>query len=139
MPRPALAVAFALLASPALSDSWSVSCASNTPGPWPDSMFCNEAKLLTFTPPSPATEMMLKLTAPAAHCSQITYLIHRFGSTDPVAMIERLKPGTTKRVSLGGDWAEGQNSVTVTAVGHVGGCNTGVLGSWGAETQIVAR
>lgn len=129
----------AVLAVPAQAETVSVTCASNAPGPWPGSMFCSDAKLLSFTPPSPGSTMMMKITAPAAHCSEITYLVHRFGSSEPIAVIERLKPGNRKRVSLGADWAEGQNSVTLTAVGHVGGCNTGTLLSWGAEVQIAPR
>lgn len=135
--RQALTLILFTLAAPALADSFTVSCTSNAPGPWADSMFCNEAKLLTFTPPSTRSEMVLRITAPRTHCSEISYILHRFGSSDPVAIVERVKPGERKTVSLGSGWPVTVNSVTLTAVGHIGGCNTGTLVSWGAETRFI--
>lgn len=135
-----LSTALLCLAGPALADSWTVDCPSNTPGPWPGSMFCSEGKMLAFTPPTPATEMILTIKAPSTHCSQVTYLINRLpGSSEPIATLKELKPGERKRVKLGADWNDGENFLTISAIGHVGGCNTGVLGSWGAETAIAPR
>ena len=140
MPRPAVALAAALFAFPALAESWAVTCPANTPGPWPDSQICSEGRMLAFTPPSPATEMVLKIRAPRTHCSQVTYLIHLFpGSSEPIATLEMLKPGEARTVRLGSRWRDGENFLTVTGVGHVGGCNVGTLHSFGAETEILPR
>lgn len=140
MPRFALVAAFAALTSPAFAESWAVNCPSNTPGPWPDSQFCSESKMLSFTPPTPTTEMVLKLRAPRSHCSQVTYLINLLpGSSEPIATLEKLKPGERKTVTLGNAWTDGENFITVTGIGHTGGCNTGVIGSFGAETEIAPR
>ena len=40
--------ALTLSAAPAMADpeSWGVECASNSPGPWDGSLFCNEGKML---------------------------------------------------------------------------------------------
>lgn len=138
MQRLAAIVALSFLAAPAFAESWTVECASNSPGPWPDSMFCNEAKMLAFTPGAPEANITLKISVPGTHCSDISYLINRLpGSSEPIAILERMHPGETRKVKLGTGWNEGENYVTVTAVGHVGGCNTGVLASWGAITIFI--
>lgn len=138
MPRLSLAAALTLFAAPAFAESWTVDCASNSPGPWPDSMFCNEAKMLGFTPGAPNANITLKLSAPSSHCSDISYLINRLpGSSEPIAILERMHPGETRKVKLGTGWTDGENFLTVTAVGHIGGCNTGQLGSWGAITIFI--
>jgi len=134
-----LATALVALAAPVLADSWVVECASNSPGPWPDSQFCNEAKMLEVSAPNLSQKMRLRLAAPTTHCSEISYIVNRLpGSSDPIAMLERLKPGEAKIIALGDGWAEEGTFITISAVGHVGGCNEGVLGSWGAVTDISA-
>ena len=96
--------------------------------------------MLGFTPPSPTTEMVLKIRAPRSHCSQVSYVIQLFpGGSDPVATVEMLKPGERKTVRLGNSWRDGENFLTVTGVGHTGGCNVGTIQSFGAETEIVPR
>lgn len=138
MSRLAFAVLF--LATPAFAESWAVTCPASTPGPWPESQFCSEGKMLTFTPPTPSTEMVLKIRAPRTHCSQVSYLINLLpGSSEPIAIVEKLKPGERKTVRLGNGWRDGENALTVTGVGHTGGCNTGVIQSFGGETEIVPR
>jgi hypothetical protein len=140
MPRHLFALAVCLLATPALAESWAVTCPASTPGPWPDSQFCSEGKMLSFTPPSPSTEMVLKIRALRTHCSEVSYLINLLpGSSEPIAVLERLKPGERKTVRLGNGWQAGENLLTVTGVGHTGGCNVGTIQSFGAETEIVPR
>lgn len=135
--RPSLiAAALALSAAPAFADAWVVECASNSPA-GADAMFCNEGKLLEVSAPNLDQKMLLRLAAPTTHCSDITYVINRLpGSSDPIAVLERLGPGDEKIVELGDGWAEEGTFITVSAIGHVGGCNEGVLGSWGATTEV---
>ncbi|MCU0828205.1 MAG: hypothetical protein MUE52_12560 [Tabrizicola sp.] len=138
--KPAVIAVLLVSTVPALAESWAVTCPASTPGPWPDSQVCSEGKMLAFTPPTPTTEMVLKIRAPRSHCSEVTYLIHLFpGSSDPIATLERLKPSERKTVKLGNAWADGENFITVTGVGHTGGCNVGMIHSFGAETEIVPR
>lgn len=131
--------AFALSAAPAMADpeSWAVTCASSTPGPWDGSMICNEGKMLEVSAPNEGQKMLLRIGAPTTHCSEVTYMINRLpGGPDPIAMVERLKPGEDKIVELGDGWAEEGTYITVTGIGHYGGCNVGELHSWGALTEI---
>jgi hypothetical protein len=131
--------ALTLSAAPAMADpeSWVVECASNSPGPWDGSMFCNEGKMLEVSAPNLEQKMLLRIGAPTTHCSEVSYLINRLpGGADPIAIVERLGPGEDKIVELGDGWAEEGTYITVTGIGHVGGCNAGELGSWGAVTEI---
>ncbi len=133
-----LCSSLALLASPVMADpeSWTVECASNSPA-GDGAMFCDEGKMLAVSAPNLEQKMLLRLAAPTTHCSEISYVINRFpGGSDPIAVLERLGPGDEKIVELGDGWAEEGTFITVSAIGHVGGCNEGVLGSWGALTEI---
>lgn len=131
-------IAVVLLAAPAMADpeSWAVECASNSPA-GEGAMFCNEGKMLEVSAPNLGQKMLLRLAAPTTHCSEISYVINRLpGSSEPITMLERLKPGDDRIVELGDGWAEEGTYITISAIGHVGGCNEGVLGSWGALTEI---
>jgi hypothetical protein len=132
-------VALAGLALPAAAESFVVECSSNAPGPEAGSMFCNQGKMLEFTSPGPATEMMLTIKAPATHCSDVAYVINSFRGSEAIAVTPRLRAGEGKEVSLGTGWEAGSQFLTVAAIGYVGGCNTGVLGSWGGEVSIAPR
>lgn len=134
-----LAAALACVAAPALADpeSWVVYCASSSPGPWDKSMICNEGKMLEVSAPNLEQKMLLRIGAPTTHCSEISYAINRLpGSSDPIAIVERLGPGEDKIVELGDGWAEEGTYITVTGIGHIGGCNVGEMHSWGAITEI---
>lgn len=131
--------ALTLSAAPAMADpeNWVVECASSSPGPWDGSMICNEGKMLEVSAPNEGQKMLLRIGAPTTHCSEVSYVINRLpGGADPIAIVERLKPGEDKIVELGDGWAEEGTYITVTGIGHIGGCNVGILGSWGALTEI---
>lgn len=131
--------ALTLSAAPAMADpeSWGVECASNSPGPWDGSMFCNEGKMLEVSAPNEGQKMLLHIGAPTTHCSEVSYVINRLpGGSDPIAILERMKPGEDKIVELGDGWAETGTYISISAIGHTGGCNEGVLSSWGALTEI---
>jgi hypothetical protein len=123
--------------TPAQAEYFEVICASQSPGPWADSMFCNQAHMVDVSGPTLATHMMLTIEAPASHCSATSYVINRLpGSSEAIAVLERMAPGERREVDLGAGWAEEGNAITVTAVGHVGGCNAGQMHSWGADVVI---
>ena len=102
-----------------------------------DAMLCDEVKMPDVSAPNLDQKMQLKLATPTTQCSDITYVIKRLpGSSDPIAVLERLGSGAEKIVELGGGWAEEDTFITLSANGHVSGCNKGVLGSCGATTEI---
>ena len=119
--------ALALSAAPAMADpeSWVVECASSSPGPWDGSMICNEGKMLEVSAPNEGQKMLLHIGAPTTHCSEVSYVINRLpGGSDPIAIVERLKPGEDKIVELGDGWgtasrASGQDVDLATSVEHV--------------------
>ena len=127
-----------LAAVPALADpeSWDVTCTSSTPVA-DGAMICNEGKMLEVSAPNAGQKMLLRIGAPTTHCSDITYVINRLpGGSTPIAMTRRLAPGEDQIIELAEGWAEEGTYITVTAMGHVGGCNVGELHSWGALTEI---
>lgn len=126
-----------LSAAPAHAEYFEVMCTSQSPGPWADSMFCNQAHMVEVSGPTLDTHMILKIEAPTSHCSTTSYVINRLpGSSEAIAVLERMAPGEKREVDLGAGWAEEGNAITVTAVGHVGGCNAGEIHSWGADVVI---
>lgn len=132
-------VSLAMLALPALAESFVVECTSNAPGPEAGSMFCNQGKMIEFTSPGPDAEMLLTIKAPSTHCSDIAYIINSFRSSEAIAVTPRLMAGEGKEMSLGTGWEAGSQFLTIAAIGYTGGCNTGVLGSWGGEVSVTQR
>ena len=65
-------LSLAVLSLPALAESFVVECASNAPGPEAGSMFCNQGKMIEFTP---TADMFLK---PRTQRAQ-DYISGRFG------------------------------------------------------------
>ncbi|MBL9050032.1 MAG: hypothetical protein JNK19_07970 [Tabrizicola sp.] len=131
-------VTLCLLSGPALADpeSWEVSCTSTTAGA-DGTTICNEGKMLPVSAPNLGQKMNLRIGAPTSHCSDITYVINRFpGGSTPIAVSNRLSPGQDQILELGEGWAEEGTYITITGVGHVGGCNVGEMHSWGALTEI---
>jgi hypothetical protein len=125
------------LTSSAQAEAFEVMCASQSPGPWANSMFCNSAHMVEVSGPTLDTSMVLKIAAPETHCSPVSYVINRLpGSSEAMAVIERMAPGEKREVSLGTGWAEEGNAITITAIGHVEGCNVGTIHSWGAEVVV---
>jgi hypothetical protein len=125
------------LTSSAQAEAFEVMCTSQSPGPWADSMFCNDAHMVEVSGPTTDTPMVLKLAAPETHCSPVSYLINRLpGSSTAIAVVERMAPGEKREIDLGTGWLEEGNAITITAVGHIGGCNTGTIHSWGAEAVV---
>lgn len=130
------ATAFIATSAAADPESWEVTCASSTPAT-DGMMICSDGKMLEVSAPNAEQKMLLRIGAPATHCSDITYVVNRLpGGSTPIAMSRRLAPGEDQILELGNGWAEEGTYITVSAVGHVGGCNTGVLGSWGALSEI---
>jgi hypothetical protein len=129
---------FTFVASPAMADpeSWVVECSATTAGA-DGTTICNEGKMLEVSAPNADQKMVLRIGAPTSHCSDITYVINRFpGSSAPIAISRRLAPGEDQIIELAEGWAEEGTFITITGMGHVGGCNVGEMHSWGALTEI---
>jgi hypothetical protein len=142
MPRHAflaLAAAIALVAGPASAESFTVECNASNPGPDKDSMFCDTGHMMEFTSMSPETSFVIEVTAPATHCSDITYLFLRSGKDEPIAMSSRMSAGQSEKHFIGNGWEPGEHIIWIAALGHVGGCNTGEMHSWGGDVTIAPQ
>jgi hypothetical protein len=126
-----------LIAQPAAADpeSWEVMCAFSNAGP-DSTTICNEGKVLPVSAPNLGQKMLLRIAAPTSHCSDITYEISRFPDFAPIAVTRRLAPGEDQILELGEGWAETDSYISITGIGHVGGCNVGEMHSWGALTEV---
>ena len=104
----------------------------------PDFTHCvDPAAALTVTTDSAETYYDLKFTAPPTHCSQATYMVAL--SPDPgtiFASTTFLAPNESQTISIGRGFGPGPVTLYVFASGRVGGCNEGVLHSWGATVEM---
>ncbi len=80
--------------------------------------------------------MLLRIGAPTTHCSDITYEVTRFPGFENPVRTRRLAPGEDDVIELAEGWAEEGDFISITGIGHIGGCNEGVLQSWGALTEV---
>lgn len=82
----------------------------------------------------------LKFTAPPAHCSQVTYMVAL--SRDPgtiFASTTFLAANESQQINIGRGFGPGPVTLYVFASGRVGGCNEGVMHSWGAIVEVIPR
>lgn len=98
------------------------------------------AAAITLNSDSADTNFDLKFTAPPAHCSQVTYMVAL--SSDPgtiFASTTFLAPNESQEINIGRGFGPGPVTLHVFASGKVGGCNEGVLHSWGATVEVIPR
>lgn len=82
-------------------------------------------------------ESFVNFTASAGHCSSIMVQFFVDGSSAS-ALLGPLGPGvSTGNVSLG--TLAGNHTIGIQAVGVLGGCNSGTLGSWSGSWTISAN
>jgi hypothetical protein len=134
LPRLSLAVTLSLLAGPTLADRIEVTCAGSTPYAG-DTTICDTLGSLGFRSDGPEVPFFLTLTAPATHCSDVAYLVYRPGDPNALGFTSRLAPGQTQTVEIGAGFGPGEAQVDIGAIGFVGGCNTGAIGSWAVDAS----
>lgn len=101
---------------------------------------CNGYATVTLNSTSPDLLYALRLTAPSAHCSPVSYGVTRAPyatGADALGATGALNGGMSEFVYLGRNWAPGAYPLRVSATGYVAGCNTGALGSWGVNWEVV--
>lgn len=134
MTKVPLIAAVVLFAGPALADRIEVTCAGSSPY-LENTTLCETRGSFSFRSDGPEVAFYLTLTAPATHCSDVTYLIFRPGDPNSIGFSTRLAPGQSQNVEIGKGFGPGAASVEIGALGHVGGCNTGAIGSWAADVS----
>ena len=92
---------------------------------------------VTVSVDSPNKPVLLSLTAPKAHCSNIIYIVKYFQPGDQLAMkvyaeTERLAPGQNAQMRLNIP----AKQIRIYARGVQGGCNQGRLASWSVEAEV---
>jgi hypothetical protein len=97
---------------------------------------CDTTMPLEFNSDGPGSEYAIQVKAPTGHCSAVRYFT-MIAQGDGVRIVqsEFLNAGQSSYLSLGNNLPRGRHSVTIGAVGKVGGCNTGRLGSWSVDAQ----
>lgn len=78
-------------------------------------------------------------TAPATHCSKVGYHVFTYDLSRTLGGTGLLEPGRSQTVSIGGGYAVGLQIAKVKAFGWTGGCNQGVLQSWGGTALVVQQ
>ena len=81
----------------------------------------------------PEVYHFVTLTALTSLCSDVSYLRFRPIEANSIAFSTPLSPGQSQNVEIGKGFAAGEVKGDVRAIGRVGGCNTGVKGSWAAD------
>ena len=126
------AVALAFMAGPSFADRITVTCTASTPY-LENTTLCDSMGGLEFSSDGPEVRFMLTLTAPATHCSDVAYLVYRPGGPTALATTGRLARGQSQIVEIGAGFGPGAARVEIGAIGFVGGCNTGAIGSWAVD------
>ena len=105
----------------------------------PGVVSCDGAAQFGFQSEGPGQMYVVQLMAPTTHCSRVKYIVWR-GDGSPMVdfrtalgQTEFLDPGRSSWVRIGNQLARGLQVVRITAVGQVGGCNTGAMGSWAVD------
>lgn len=97
---------------------------------------CEPEVPFTFSADGSVHRYVMTITAPATHCSKVSYRLRFDGQVQAGVGTERLSPGESSRMYAGNDWPEGPVTVWISARGYVGGCNTGRLESWAADISV---
>lgn len=106
----------------------------------------------TFSFPAPsisgvnaAVRYAFRISAPAAHCSPVKYVLRRVSPAGRDTVVGEtksgwygfLQPGQSEDVDIGATWGPGQHTILIAVLGLVEGCNTGQLSRWGVNLELV--
>ena len=125
-----------LSALPAMAERLTVTCSTSTPWQGSGAALCGSMGSTAFRSDGPEVRHFVSLTAPATHCSDVTYMLFRPGNPNAIAFSNRMGPGASQAVEIGGGWPAGANTLQVGAIGHVGGCNQGAIQSWAVDSHV---
>ncbi len=138
-----IAMALAAHAEPAGGGAQSLSgiCASNQDylGIAQECLGPQSTPELRFYSAGPQFNYSVTFTAPATHCSKVGYHVFSYDLSHTLGGTRLLEPGRSETVSIGGNYAAGLQIAKVKAFGWTGGCNQGVLQSWGATATVVQQ
>lgn len=132
--RLSIAATLAVLAPLALADRIEVTCAGSSPF-ISDSTLCDSFGSFSFPSEGPEVPFLLTLTAPATHCSDVSYVIFQPGDPNSTDFSTRMVPGESQNVEIGKGFGPGAARVEIAAIGYVGGRKTGVIGSWAVDAS----
>ncbi|MEN9227150.1 MAG: hypothetical protein Q6L50_09465 [Gloeomargarita sp. GMQP_bins_120] len=95
---------------------------------------CDRSANYNFHSDGSHVEYFMQLRAPASHCSDVKYIV----TTSSGQRWETgfLAPGQQAAVELGRGFPRGHHALQISAVGRLGGCNVGRLGSWGVIAGV---
>ena len=99
---------------------------------------CSPSKKLTFTLPRDGTLTSITYATPATHCSAIQLHVLRKGkeiATTGVLAAGAQSEHLKTHIAL----PKGKNTLGFKAQGFRGGCNVGVVGSWGGKVTISVK
>lgn len=121
--------------APALAENFVVTCsASRLNGIRTE---CTGHAIYAFSSSGPDANIGIELTAPTTHCSKVAYQVWSENGRGFLGQSKTLNPGQTFTAGIGDGFAAGVQRVRITAIGFVGGCNTGVMQSWGVDARAV--
>jgi hypothetical protein len=99
---------------------------------------CAPDEPLTFTLPRGGTLTKVVYTTPKTHCSAVRVFVRLKGKT--VAKLPRLDAGdATGKIETDVKLKKGTNTLGFRAKGFVGGCNAGVVRSWGGKVTVTVK
>jgi hypothetical protein len=127
--------ALALLGSPALAERIEVQCETSAPYQLPGSVLCETRGSYSFRSDGPEVPFYLTVTAPASHCSDVSYIVYPAGTLLTVGISGRLRPGETQNIEIGAGFGPGEARLDIGAIGFVGDCNLGQMHSWAVEVS----
>jgi hypothetical protein len=128
------AAALALLAGPALAERIEVQCETSAPY-LSGSVLCSTRGSFSFRSDGPEVPFYLTVTAPASHCSDVSYVVYPAGTLLSVGFSDRLRPGETQNIEIGAGFGPGEARLEIGAIGYIGGCNVGAIHSWAVEVS----
>lgn len=86
--------------------------------------------------PIQLSELTIQLSAGVQHCSSVS--LNAYVDGDLRGITTPLSPGQPSSPLALGLVAPGPHVVEIEAVGHVGGCNRGSLGTWSGELMLTS-
>ena len=94
---------------------------------------------LLFYSAGPQFNYSVTFSAPSTHCSKVGYHVFTYDLSRTLGGTGLLDPGRSQTITIGNGYAAGLQIAKVKAFGWIGGCNQGVLESWGGTATVVQR
>ncbi len=94
---------------------------------------------LRFYSAGPQFNYSVTFSAPSTHCSKVGYHVFTYDLSRTLGGTALLDPGRSQTITIGSGYAAGLQIAKVKAFGWIGGCNQGVLQSWGGSATVVQQ